>query len=318
MVQSYNGTLPGTRNSVSPLSNPNLLATLLVPHLEAYLATNTNIRLLILTYSAQDLSTVIALRELLGQDILKIAGVLDSLASDPPSFATRPRTPAHPHPLSNQATISASRHTSSRRSRANSTRTLQTQTSFHQAMKSESSVSFSKANYLLPSIATDTEISNFLSGIWMSLMDKSPFYTPEPEPAPRIVEKIIEKFIEKPDLPPTPPSCHVPNRKPQSRDFRDSKFSRLAGGDAPNQKTRGNNYAPSITSTVRTTGSEKVRRQRRNDEQWENFYIGEEDSEDDAYDRMIMGRSGASIMPTTPTAGKKRSSKKALKWLGLA
>jgi len=53
----------------------------------------------------------------------------------------------------------------------------------------------------------------------------------------------------------------------------------------------------------------------------ENFYLEEEDSEDDDWDRMIMGRSGAKPPPKAPE-GKKGlvvgSKKKALKWLGLA
>jgi hypothetical protein len=184
-------------------------------------------------------------------------------------------------------------------------------------------VSFSKADYLLPSIATDAEISNFLSGIWMSLIEKSTFYSPEPEPAPTIVEKIVEKFIEKPSLPPTPASPQSPPtyRRKQAKEPRDSKISRLIGGDAPSQpspRMRGHNYAPSVASTIRTTGSERVRRERKNDEAWDNFYISEEDSADDAYDRMIMGRSGVKIVANKLAPEKKRSSKKALKWLGLA
>ena len=50
------------------------------------------------------------------------------------------------------------------------------------------------------------------------------------------------------------------------------------------------------------------------------LYIGEEDSEDDAYDRMIMGRAGQRIVPELEIKVKtvKMDKRKALKWLGLA
>ena len=66
------------------------------------------------------------------------------------------------------------------------------------------------------------------------------------------------------------------------------------------------------------TATERVRRG--DEEEWEDFYVDEQDSDDDAFDRMIMGRSGARIAPEVVRQSnvKKRSSKKALKWLGLA
>lgn len=275
-----------------------LLATLLVPHIETYLATNPSVRLLILLYPSSHLPTVIALRKLLGQDVLKIAGVVDTLSSDP-----RPRTPIT-HPLSNDST-SPTIH--KRRGSRKSIGSQASQNSFHQAKKSE--LSFSKANYLLPSTATDAEIAAFLSGIWKSLVEKSAFYTPEPELEPIVVEKIVEKFIDRKPLPPPK-----------------SKISRLTG---TNDK-RSHSYAPSIASTVRSMATVRTmgtmrttatgRERREVDKAWEDFYIGEVDSEDDDFDRMVMGRAGARIVPEPirNMQGKKRSSKKALKWLGLA
>lgn len=74
--------------------------------------------------------------------------------------------------------------------------------------------------------------------------------------------------------------------------------------------------------STRTTASEFERREDRGriEREWENFYIGEDDSEDDEYDRMIMGRALAKIVPEIrmPELEKKRNTKKALKWLGLA
>ena len=296
------------------MNSSSLLAMLLIPHLETYLATNPSVRLLILLYPSAHLPTVVALRKLLGQDVLKIAGVVDTLSSDP-----RPRTPVS-HSVSNETT-SPKGHAQGHKRRASrkSTGSQVSQKSFHQSKKSD--ISFSKANYLLPSTATDSEIVAFLSGIWKSLVEKSAFYTPEPEPEPIVVEKIVERMVERKPVPP-PKSLHSP------RPGRESKISRLTGGNPPEK--RSHNYAPSIASTVRsfttvrtmgtmrTTATERGRREV--DKAWEDFYIGEVDSEDDEYDRMVMGRSGARIVPEPIRSmqGKKRSSKKALKWLGLA
>jgi hypothetical protein len=309
------------QGTCDPLSDPILLATLLIPHLEAYLSTNTSIRLLVLIYPSTHLSTVMALRTLLGQDTLKIAGILDSLSYDPPSFDSHSRTPISKYSISKKPTPPKAQTSS--QLRRDSLKSLAGQISYSslQQFKGKSEFSFSKANYLLPSIATDSEISNFLTGICTSLVEKSTYYNPEPEPEPRVVEKIVEKFIEKPSLPPTPASMQPPVSFRQGRKVCEAKIAQITGNASTGEARKGpsvsHNYAQSIASTVKTTASE---RGRRDDKAWENFYVGEEDSDDDAFDRMIMGRAGARIVPEVlkPNAGKKRSSKKALKWLGLA
>lgn len=330
-VQNLTDVSVDNQSGINPSSNPLILATLLVPQLEAYLATNPDVRFLVLTYPANHLSTIIALRRLIGQDVLKVAGILDSLSSDPPSFASRPRTPTSFHALSTGAVTTSPRRTTSHHSHAksNSFRTVHNHTPSHRSRTSESTVSFSKADYLLPSMATDAERTSFLSSIRTSLIEKSPFYHPEPEPAPVIIEKIIERFIERPSAvpPPTSTSSYPPVSYRAPRELaRDSKIARLTGGDADapsGARKKGQHYAASIASTIRTTASERFGRERRYDEEtqaWEDFYVGEIDSDDDAFDRMIMGRSGARIIPDVMRQlnGKKRSSKKALKWLGLA
>lgn len=273
---------------------------------------------MILLYPSIHLPTVVALRRLLGQDVLKIAGVIDTLSSDP-----RPRTPVA-HPLPNSTSPKGNAHGHRRRASRKSNGSQASQKSFHQSKKSE--ISFSKANYLLPSTATDMEIATFLSGIWKSLVEKSAFYTPEPEPEPIVVEKVVERLVERKPLPPPKPSSLNPH---SPRPGRESKISRLTGSNTT--ENRGHSYAPSIASTVRsvttvrtigtirTTATERGRREVV-DKAWEDFYIGEVDSEDDEYDRMVMGRAGARIVPepVRNMQGKKRSSKKALKWLGLA
>jgi hypothetical protein len=105
-----------------------------------------------------------------------------------------------------------------------------------------------------------------------------------------------------------PPSSFKPPKSTHST--ANDKAAKLLGQDRP-----GNKYAPSIASSVRTTASERGRRE---DRAWENFYIAEEDSEDDDFDKMILGRGYAKIVPEVKKPGGKRPTKKALKWLGLA
>jgi hypothetical protein len=327
-MQQFSG-LPLTAQSVfKPRLNPTLLAILLVPQIEAYLASNTSIHLLILHFPEKHLATILALRKLLGSGLLNVAGILDSLASDPPPMS-RPRTPITANPLSNEAISSRNkRHNSFKHTSTSSITTLQGQAALAGsvrtaiAAKPDSSISFAKADFLLPSTATDSEITTFLSGIWKVLMDKSSFYIPEPEPKPVL--------IEEPPLPPTPAPTPSSTRDRDdaylSVSYRGtkSKISRLTGSTAnsprypPSTTTSRREYAPSVAPSTKTTASEK---ERKADREWENFYIGEEDSDDDAYDKMIMGRSMARIVPEVRKGGMsapQRNKKKALKWLGLA
>jgi hypothetical protein len=161
-------------------------------------------------------------------------------------------------------------------------------------------------------------------------MEKSLFYTPEPEPEPIIIEKIVQA-PSVPNLPtPTTPTDYRRDRDavfpPPAVSFRpsghQSKFSRLTGSVkhsyAPSLTSTKHGYTPSIAGTVKTKGTTASRREER---EWDNFYIAEEDSDDDAYDKMTLGREFARILPEVRKpvgAGNRRPTKKALKWLGLA
>lgn len=307
-----------------------LLAELLVPHIEAYLAANNSVRLLLLLYPTEHLPTVVSLRTLLGQKLFKIAGVLDSHKCDPPS-RTRPRTLNAPHPLSNEAFVAPKSPISYQNiSRTNSSIVTPQSSTSSKAGPASTAISFSHANYLLPSIATDSEIATFLSGIWATLIEKSSYYTPEPELEPLIVEKIVERFIEKPSLPPTPTSSFHRHSHRASVSARKSsaKIAKLTGSEAVSSNPRSGSpekggYATSTASTTVTARAMDSKRWRTEDmgDGIENFYLEEEDSEEDDWDRMIMGRAGSKPLEKAPE-GKKGivvgSKKKALKWLGLA
>ncbi|RDW71353.1 hypothetical protein BP6252_07916 [Coleophoma cylindrospora] len=338
-------------SSLDPLSDSELLAALIIPHLDAYLATNASTRFLIIQYSAAQLPIVLALRTLLGTSLFRVAGVLDSLASDPPPFQlSRPRTPTSSIPLAQFSAKNA-------KARGNFVSAIPGSKSRHSDRKTPflprklPSPSFSRADYVLPSTATDNEITTFLSSIWKALIENADFYRPEleAEAEPSTPESRSKGMkmtgpptsMSKFSLPKTPP--HTPlktsrlsqplqdpsvhQERPKSTQSRaettSSRPSRLQSKDS---------YAHSMRS-VRTTASERGYRddtcERQSEKEWADFYIGDVDSEDDAYDRMVLGRAGV-VPGRTVYHTKKQSpmvevaqrrpanSKKALKWLGLA
>ncbi|KAI0602261.1 hypothetical protein F4775DRAFT_536267 [Biscogniauxia sp. FL1348] len=141
---SPSSTTAGPTQDSDPLSSsPQLLATLIVPHLETYVATHTSVRLLLLEYPAEHLATVLALQRLLGASLLKIAGILDS---GPPRCVKEVAT-------SRQGT-------------------------FPSQPQPAPSSSFSRANFLLPSSASPAEVAALISAIWRILIDISAFYLP--------------------------------------------------------------------------------------------------------------------------------------------
>ncbi|KAG9241451.1 hypothetical protein BJ878DRAFT_466366 [Calycina marina] len=305
--------------------NPTLLAAYLVPHLEAYLATNNSVRLLVLLYPADHLATVTALRALLGSKLFKIAGIVDSSSCDPSS----PRNSSRPQQLTNNIPIFPEPPSPRRlRSRTNSSFAInQISPSFPKTPQPPSrAIAFSKADYLLPSCATDSEIVAFLSAIWTSLMKQSTYYTPEPEPPSIIIENIIERYIDRPTL---PPSFSNPSRPTTTARSSSAKLVRLTGShdsltnaSRPEKKIYPASVA-STTMTMRTVTSRKRREREDGGDGGENFYVGEEDSEEDDYDRMVLGRAGARPVGRARVGGKgtgtgTASKKKALRWLGLA
>ncbi|TAQ83792.1 hypothetical protein B7494_g7878 [Chlorociboria aeruginascens] len=291
---------------LDPLSNPKLLASLIVPQLEAYLATNIPTRLLVLQFPYSYLPTILEVQNLLGSDLLKVAGIIDTLASDP-----RSASPAQRTSIDAIASRTRPRSRSLQTKQARSSQSLKPKpSSISQDYRSDSplifGISFSKANYLLPSTATDAEMATFLSVILQNLVERSPYYIPEPESEPSKVGKIS---IEE-------PARSKATQAPLTSSFKGaaSKISRLTRTNSISART--NKYATSITSTTQTTAGECVCKI---DKEWENFYIAEEDSEDDDWDRMILGRGLARIIPEPPRPkGAKTSTKKALKWLGLS
>ena len=328
---------PSTGSSlIGPMSEPlldaRLLATLLVPQLEMYLATSTSVRLLLIQYPPSHLPIVLALRDLIGSKLMRVAGILDSNASEPTKIPERPI-----NPLSNEAIIARiERLKKTNGDKKDYLKELLAQplpplpdAARSRPTSTAGTVSFSKANYLLPSTGTDLEIKHFLESVLKSLLDRSSWYTPETEPESPPPTAPLPPL---PSLPPTPtlrkPPPRTSSQPPLS--FKHPKAinpSALNALIANSPALRKHNYAPSIASSILTTTTTATERSRRRvrklERDWENFYIGSEDEDDDDYDRMVMGRRGARIVPfERPSSGEfvkqQPPTKKALRWLGLA
>jgi hypothetical protein len=166
---------------------------------------------------------------------------------------------------------------------------------------------------LLPSTATDVEVTDFLGRICQDLIESSPSYTLEPEPG--------KESVMSGGLPPsqTPSTSIVVTRDAHDPDsgypaFADrgapSKIARLTGSTGEGSQ---NNYEASVTSkheygssitSNKTARTERERKRERGtatavEIEWDNFNF-DSDAEDNY-----------AVAP-------KRDEKKALKWLGLA
>ncbi|KAK4455642.1 hypothetical protein QBC34DRAFT_72179 [Podospora aff. communis PSN243] len=137
----------------SPFSNSDTLASLLMPHLESYLAAHPQVRFLILEYTADHLPTVLALRKLIGTESVKVAGIVSGEA--------RPSTAPSGFERDSFAEL----------------RSVSGLEAFNNHVSPKSTnAKFNKANYILTSSATQGEISAFVSAIRDTLITKSAAY----------------------------------------------------------------------------------------------------------------------------------------------
>ncbi|RYP68835.1 hypothetical protein DL771_006453 [Monosporascus sp. 5C6A] len=140
----------------SPFTDPYLLATLVIPFLETYMAIHSKTQFLLLEYPPEHLAAVLAMQQLVGGDLLKVAGILDDSAGQ-----------LRPSPSGVEA---ERRHAAAT---APGTRLLGSGTS------PGTTPSFSKADFLLTSSATESEIATLISAVWKILVDRSPSYIPD-------------------------------------------------------------------------------------------------------------------------------------------
>jgi len=152
-MQSFT-SLPLTKQtSDSPFANSTTLASLLMPHLETYLSAHPQVRFLILEYTADHLTTVLALRKLVCSENVKVAGITSS--------DIRPSTAS----------------SGSEKYAFAELRSIGGLDAFNNPISPKTaSIPFTKANYILTSSATRTEISGFVSAIRDTLISRSDVY----------------------------------------------------------------------------------------------------------------------------------------------
>lgn len=169
-MQSFTAQPLAQQAHNNPFETPQLLACSIVPHLETYLTAHSRVRFLLLEYPAEHLATVLALQKLIGSNILRVAGVIDSEAtsptSDPPHSRQSSRSGTVLHnpdgSILDSINLGGPRFPDNRSS-----------------LVHRRTYSFSKANYLLTCSATEAEIAGFISTIWKLLIEVDSFYVPE-------------------------------------------------------------------------------------------------------------------------------------------
>ncbi|RCI14439.1 hypothetical protein L249_6088 [Ophiocordyceps polyrhachis-furcata BCC 54312] len=138
-MQAFTAQPLANQTSDNPFTNTYLLATLIVPHLETYLAIHPEIRYLLLQYPPEHLGTVLALQRLVGVDLMKVAQIVDSNNRENLPFT-------HLRGASIGSKADAKRSSP--------------------PPISSPDVPVSKANFLLTSTASDKDIATFVSTVW--------------------------------------------------------------------------------------------------------------------------------------------------------
>lgn len=195
-MQSFTAQ-PLAKQAEDPFSNPYLLATLIIPHLETYLAAHSETGLLLLEFPPDHLSTVLAIQRLVGVELMKVAQVVDS-GLEPMPFAHIRGSPIH------------SDHLSPPSGSPNLSSTCQAD-----------SLPFTHANFLLTSSATEDEIEDFIDTVSKILVEISPLYAPRPKSSAlsspsKNTFGSNRTFSTAPISIPAPPSRHssLPRRPP--------------------------------------------------------------------------------------------------------
>ncbi|KAK7417779.1 hypothetical protein QQZ08_011524 [Neonectria magnoliae] len=270
----------------NPFANPYLLATLIVPHLETYLALHSEVRFLLLEYPQEHLPTMMALQKLVGVDLMKVAQIVDSSSKDLPFTNLRGtgyiNTPDQGYTGRFGASLAPS--------------------------GPSYDVTASKTNFLLTSTATESEIATFISTVLKILYEISPFYTPE---SPKRTTPKKDKTRPAPLPGAFSPFPRVASGQ-QSPAWSPGLIPRL--GSPPLSPRAG-----SIAETVKTSKSTRSRigrsKSRRNPSTVDCESILSFDLSDSDWDQ-----EDRRIMPTLVKKPeiRKGNSRKALKFLGLA
>ncbi|KAM0345882.1 hypothetical protein ACHAPU_005933 [Fusarium lateritium] len=290
-MQTYTAQPLTSQTQENPFTNSFLLATLIVPHLETYIALHTEVRFLLLEYPPEHLSTVLALQKLVGVEMMKVAQIFDASSKNMPFTHLRGDSITGPE----QGPVGR----------------------FGKAFPLNSGsgydVTVSKANFLLTSNASDAEISTFIGTIAKILSKISNFYVPEELP-----RKSSPKKSKSPSITGTfsafPRVSSAPYSPPMSPTL-GASLGTAFGGTSTTNPSR----APSIVETVRTTKSTRSKPSRTKSKSKPKaadtrsiltMYV--DDSDWDQEDRRIMP------LLEKKSDKRKANTHKALKFLGLS
>lgn len=291
-MQAYTAQPLTSQMHENPFANSYLLATLIVPHLETYLALHGEVRFLLLEYPPEHLPTMLALQKLVGVGMMKVAQIVDSNSRDDLPFTH----------ISGKASITKPEQGLTGRSGA----------SHSPSSGSCHDVTVSKANFLLTSTASEAEIETFILTVLKILSRISSFYAPEvltkkPSPKkskPPMLQGTFSAFPRVPSGPQSPPMTPAFTARPNAGALLSSSRS---------------SRAPSIAETVKTARSTKSRRSRVEPRRkpWASdaqstLTVDIDDSDWDMEDRRVMP-----ILMQKEDA-RYGNTRKALKFLGLA
>ncbi|KAI8272350.1 hypothetical protein K4K56_002507 [Colletotrichum sp. SAR 10_98] len=288
-MQSFTAQPLANQTHDNPFTNSYLLATLIVPHLETYFAAHSEVRFLLLDYPPDHLATVLALQKLVGVDLMKVAQVIDADAKEPFPF-THVRGGSVGR-ISNKSDLASS--SGSLQSKGSNTGA---------SSSSRDGMAVSKANFLLTSKATDSEISTFMSTVWKILINVSKFYLSEEGFNPE--DKRNFSPFPQPKQPPVSPPMSPP-----------SSDSRRMGKRSASIKTSGR--PSSIADTIKTRRIKSRRADKKILGDGASVLTVDMDYESDLdlEERRLMPM----FMKKSPQQSRnKGNSRKALKFLGLA
>ncbi|KAK4195313.1 hypothetical protein QBC40DRAFT_22244 [Triangularia verruculosa] len=164
-MQAYTAQPLAKQTRNSPFSDRSVLAALIIPYIERYLCAHPKVQFLLIEYPPEHLETILAVQKLMGNEIMKIAGVINGDAS----ALNRPFSPPPSIEVYRSSTAPMS------------------QEDFGSILEALlGSPSFTQADYILPSQASEADTASFLTSIHKQLVSVSDFYTPPKTPISEI------------------------------------------------------------------------------------------------------------------------------------
>ncbi|KAK0747661.1 hypothetical protein B0T21DRAFT_379661 [Apiosordaria backusii] len=165
-MQAYTAQPLAKQTQKNPFSDRSLLAALIIPYIERYLCAHPKVQFLLVEYPSEHLETILAVQKLMGNEIMRIAGVINGDGS----ALTRPFSPPPSIEVYKSSTVPMS------------------QEDFGSILEALlGSPSFTQADYILPAQASEAGTASFLTSIHKQLVSVSDFYTPPKTPISEIV-----------------------------------------------------------------------------------------------------------------------------------